>query len=445
MIFPAALHILTYDMHGTVVETGEPKPARQTGLVVHTHQLLNALAARHPDTRWSITQTGRADTDAYWLQTPDGPIVLAQGIDTAFDDHMGAQGSGKDPQRVRHFYEDTIDDAANPVYRRLAHRYAGVIARAGAPDLIAQNINPIVSVLKAEEFGDLDRVGMGQVRVTGVVHDLADAPARFDYLRRRLDVTGLSVRLVAVSSAVAERLDKAGIAPERVHTVPNGLDCGAFLSRLAVASGCAAYPQVAARNGLPQAGTMVLLSARRVAWKGHLDLIEAMRILRERGRADGVFVVINGHGLHDTRDRGYTDRLRAAITRNGLGESVFLLDELNQTEVAACYGAADIAVLPSREPEAFGYANIEAMLAGAAVITTDQGGPRDYITHGQSGLLVPPCDPAALADALASLVGDPGLRARIAKAGYISARRFSLQAMARGYAHAITSHEEGQP
>lgn len=440
MEFPSAMHILTYDMHGTVVATGQRKPCRHTGLVAHTHHLLSALAARHPGTRWAITQTGATCPGAYQLRTPDGTMALAQGVRTGFGRYLGGVDGGKDTTRVRHFYEDTIDAPANPVYAGLARQYAHVIATAGTPNLLVQNINPIVSVLKAEESGRLAAAGVGRLNATGVVHDLAGAERRFDYLRRRLEVTEHSVRIVAVSTAVAEHLAKAGITGERVHTVPNGMDIAEFESRLHTADARDAFAAVARRNGLP-AGPMVLLSARRVAWKGHADLIAALRILAARGGAGEAFAVFNGHDMHDTRALDYTRELTELIAASGLDGRVFLLDGLSPVEVAACYRAAKVAVLPSRCPEAFGYANVEAMLAGAPVITTDHGGPRDYIDHGRSGLLVPPCDPAALADALARVLTDAALHRRLAREGRASAARFGVEQMATGYAQVITSHD----
>ncbi|WP_169332396.1 glycosyltransferase family 4 protein [Nocardia brevicatena] len=443
MRFPSSMHILTYDMHGTVVATGQPKPVRHTGLVAHTHHLLAALAAQYPATRWAVTQTGATRFGAYQLRTPDGTLVLAQGIRTGFGQYLGGAAGGKDSQRVRHFYEDTIDDPANPIYAGLARQYAHVIAAAGTPNLLAQNINPITSVLKAEESGRLKAAGVSRLNVTGVVHDLAGAEQRFDYLRRRLEVTEHSVRIVAVSTAVAEYLAKAGIGGEMVRTVPNGIDIDEFAARLRAATEQDAFATVACRNRLP-AGRMVLLSARRVAWKGHADLIAALRTLVARGAAGDAFVAFNGHDMHDTRALDYTRELTELTASGGLTGRVFLLDDLSPTEVAACYQAATVAVLPSRCPEAFGYANIEAMLAGTPVITTAHGGPLDYINHGHSGLLVPPADPAALADVLHQVLTDTTLHTRLAREGRASAARYGLEQMATGYAQVISSHEEPQ-
>lgn len=116
-----------------------------------------------------------------------------------------------------------------------------------------------------------------------------------------------------------------------------------------------------------------------------------------------------------------------------------LLDELDPQEVAACYTAAHVAVHPSREPEPFGYSNIESMLAGVPVIATGHGGPLEYIDDETSGLLVPPAAPDAIAAALERLLTDDALHARIAAAGRTSAKRFSLDAMFDAYEAVIST------
>ncbi|MGH3856556.1 MAG: glycosyltransferase family 4 protein [Pseudonocardiaceae bacterium] len=435
--FPDSLHICTYDVRGTVVRTGQPKRCRKTGLVTHTHQLLAGFAHAHPTLRLAVTQTGARDNASELVRVPEGQTVLVQGIQTGFPDLLRVAGM-KCPHRVRHYYESTIDDPHNPVYRSLAGQYAAVIRRVGIPHVLAQNINPLVSILKADDFGLLD--DFDPVHVTGVVHDTADMHRRMDYVRRRLAQAAATITLVAVSQAVCRYLvDDAGIAPENVRTVRtvrNGIDGRAFRARVEAARRDGAFQRVRARNGLPMQGRMLFTSARRVAWKGHHDFLRAVQLLIAGGHRD-FYVVFNGAGLVDTRDEGYKQQLAQAITELGLGHSVFLLDELTDTELAGCYGQAHVAVHPSRLPEPFGYANIEAMLAGVPVITTAHGGPLEYITHRTSGLLVPPGDPPALATALAALLSDQQLHARLARGGRACADRLGLRAMVRGYETAI--------
>lgn len=435
--FPDSLHIFTYDVRGTVVRTGRLKRCRQTGLVTHTHQLLAGFANAHPNLRITVTQTGAQEGISDLVRTPEGQTVLLQGVQTGFPDLLRV-GENKCLHRVRHYYETTVDDLGNPVYQSLAHQYATAIRRAGTPYLIAQNINPLVSILKADEFGLLD--DLAPVHLTGVVHDTTDMRQRLDYVRRRLAQSTATLTLIAVSQAVRRYLvDDAGIAPEHVHTVCNGIDAPAFSRRVQQARQDGVFERVQARNRLPSEGRMLFTSARRVAWKGHLDALHAIRLLMARGLGN-IYLVFNGAGLVDTRDPGYEQQLAQAIAGLGLGRTVFLLDELTDAELAACYGQADLAVHPSRLPEPFGYANLEAMLAGVPVITTAHGAPLEYISHGVSGLLVPPCDPPALAAAIDALLSDQQLHARLRAGGGASASRFGRDAMIRGYQAAIRAH-----
>jgi glycosyltransferase involved in cell wall biosynthesis len=84
----------------------------------------------------------------------------------------------------------------------------------------------------------------------------------------------------------------------------------------------------------------------------------------------------------------------------------------------------DIAVVPSTEPESFGMVAIEAMAAGVPVIAANHGGVLDILLHEQTGLLFPPRDALALADAIERLASDEPLRRRLGAAGATRQREF---------------------
>lgn len=438
--FPEALHICTYDVRGTLGESGRRKPVRETGLVTHTHHLLHALARRHPKVRLAITQTGAAVAQHFGeLQTPEGLTADLRAVGTKFPKYLRDPRGGKSAHLVQRYYEDTISDPDNPIWTSLAGQYAQAVRQAGIPDVLLQNINPLVAVLKAEKAGLLAARRMAPLRVTGVVHDAAGASRRFDYLAHCAERTGLRLRLIAVSHAVQDTLLEAGVPGYMLRKVLNGMDTGAFEERLRQARDGEVWARVAARNRLPAGRRVVLLSARRVSWKGHEDVIRAAARLSERGLLDDAVVVFNGAGLTDTRTPGYESELVALIDALGLREKVRLLDALSPEEVASCYTAAHIAVLPSREPEPFGYSNIEAMLSGVPVVATGHGGPLEYITDEHSGLLVPPRSPVAIAAAVERLLTDDALHTRVTAGGRASAERFTLDAMFDGYEQEITA------
>jgi glycosyltransferase involved in cell wall biosynthesis len=94
---------------------------------------------------------------------------------------------------------------------------------------------------------------------------------------------------------------------------------------------------------------------------------------------------------------------------------------------------ADAFVLASSQ-EGFSLATIEAMQAGVPVVATRSGGPEEILRHGETGLLVPVNDAAALADAIGLVLHDPALAERLTAAAREDAvRRFSLDAMVSAY------------
>src|SRR6202007_1965732 len=99
------------------------------------------------------------------------------------------------------------------------------------------------------------------------------------------------------------------------------------------------------------------------------------------------------------------------VASRGLGERIRFLGQ--RSDVPQLLAAADIHCQPNTGPEPFGVAFIEAMYAGLPVVTTAMGGALEIVQE-ECGVLVPPDDPQALADALLPLIRDKDLRARFA-------------------------------
>lgn len=165
----------------------------------------------------------------------------------------------------------------------------------------------------------------------------------------------------------------------------------------------------------------------RMLWdKGVGELVAAARILRARG--DGPAVRLVG-----PRD----DHNPAAIPRRTLEGWVAegVVDWAGEVaDIAALWRQTAIAVLPSYR-EGLPKALLEAAASGRPMVATDVPGCREIVRHGETGLLVPPRDPAALADALARLAGDADLRRRLgANARRLVEERFGEQAIAAAVA-----------
>ena len=109
-------------------------------------------------------------------------------------------------------------------------------------------------------------------------------------------------------------------------------------------------------------------------------------------------------------------RLRARLCADGLDDRVSLVGELNETELATCYDRADLFVLATLH-ETYGMAVAEALAHGLPVVSTTTGAIPELVDPAGdgAGLLVPPDDAEALADALTHVLGDAHIRERLAE------------------------------
>ena len=212
----------------------------------------------------------------------------------------------------------------------------------------------------------------------------------------------------------------------RLVTIPRGADLSAFdPAALTEERRAAARAALGGRDGGGGGGFDVLLPGRLTSWKGQRVLIDAARLLRDRGQASGLTVALVGGA--QGRD-GYEGELRGMIEAHGLTDIVHLRGHWD--DMPAAYDWADVVVSASTRPEAFGRVAVEAMAMGRPVIASAHGGALETIAEGETGILVPPGDAGALADALAGLATDPDRRARLGAAGRARARgRFSVEAM----------------
>jgi glycosyltransferase involved in cell wall biosynthesis len=141
----------------------------------------------------------------------------------------------------------------------------------------------------------------------------------------------------------------------------------------------------------------VLMLHHEYPWKGVADGLEAVR----RARAAGASLHLVGFGVKAPRSGEPYDEFHANPP---------------QPELAALYSSADVYLCPSWD-EGLGMPSMEAMACGAALVTYDNGGCRDYAREGETALMARRRDVAELADRLATLVGEPALRRRLAAAG----------------------------
>ncbi len=226
--------------------------------------------------------------------------------------------------------------------------------------------------------------------------------------RHRLDPIGCAplkrpflgrfAALVAVSEAVRAPLVAGRFLPsDRVVTVPNGVSLPA-----------AALDRAEARRvlGLPAAGRVIGCVGRLDPDKGVDVLLEAMARVR-RTRPDLVLAIV-GDGAPGGRCRTALES-RAAVP-DLAGAVRFCGYREDAARLAAAF---DVQAVPSRA-EPFGLVLLEAMVRGVPLVATAAGGVPEIVRDGREGMLVPPDDAEALAGALATLLDDPALGARLA-------------------------------
>jgi glycosyltransferase involved in cell wall biosynthesis len=319
------------------------------------------------------------------------PALAALGVEPAF---IGLDDPAWDPSDfygeldVPHVRVRAPRDA-DPL---LALRTARAL-RSVAPDLVHTHL------VHADVYGAL-AAGVTRTALVSTKHN--DDPfraGRFRHVERLL--ARRAARVIAITESLRRfTVERVGLPAEKVTTIHYGLD---DLSRP-----WAENPP----SPVPEGARVLLCVSRLVDQKGVDVAVRALPTVRER-HPDAVLVVL-GDGPQ-----------RAQLG----GEGVYLLGRVG--DPAAWYRRAEALVHPARW-EGFGLAILEAMLAAVPVVATRVSSIPEIVGDGETGLLVPPDDPAALAAALDRVLSEETLRVAYGEAGLRRARaEFSVERMAR--------------
>ena len=204
-------------------------------------------------------------------------------------------------------------------------------------------------------------------------------------------------------------VERLGCAPERVLSVPTGIDDQRFSPGDARAARRAL--------GLPEDRFVVGIAATLRSWKGHRFLIDALAALAD----PGVLLVIVGDGPQ-------RDALYRQVAESGLGAQVVFAGQ--QADVAPWMKAFDAFALPSYANEGVPQALMQAMFTGLPCVTTAVGAIGEIAVPDRTALVVPAQDSEALAGALRALKADAALRERLGRAAREHcAAGFTLRAM----------------
>jgi glycosyltransferase involved in cell wall biosynthesis len=202
--------------------------------------------------------------------------------------------------------------------------------------------------------------------------------------------------------------------PKRISMIPCGVDTSSFRP----------VPRRRARNmiGIGQSEQVVLQLGRLVPRKGIDNVIRGLARLRERHGVSATLIIVGGDSdAPDPERTPEIGRLMAVAEREGVAARVRFVGRRGRDSLRYYYSAADVFVTtPWYEP--FGLTPLESMACGTPVIGADVGGIRYTVCDGETGYLVPPNDPDALAERLARVLLAPCHRETLASQGLRRAR-----------------------
>ncbi len=204
--------------------------------------------------------------------------------------------------------------------------------------------------------------------------------------------------VIAVSEALALRLERDGLRSDQLHCVENAIDVDDVANKAALDRA-----GTRASFGTREQDIVVLSLGRLSPEKGHAVLVEAVGLVHARASSLNVRLVLVGDGM---------ERERLELLAGEVGIDAVTTFAGWRKDPAACLGAADIFALPSHR-EGLPLAVLEAMAARRAIVASRVGGLPRALDHGAAGAMVPAGDARALATVLERLAREDVERANL--------------------------------
>jgi glycosyltransferase involved in cell wall biosynthesis len=205
--------------------------------------------------------------------------------------------------------------------------------------------------------------------------------------------------LVNSRRIIDELMEHEHVPEQRLKLIYNGIDFSRFAgpdTRLATRGAL----------GVSPAALVLVCVANLIPYKGHADLLSALGLIKGDMPADWCLFIVG-------RDDGIGRNLRDQAEAQGLAANIRFLG--SRRDIPDILKAADIGLLCSHQ-EGFSNSVLEGMAAALPMIVTDVGGNPEAVKNGASGLVVPPRDPAGLAQAILRLTTDAPLRKELGDA-----------------------------
>jgi PEP-CTERM/exosortase A-associated glycosyltransferase len=241
--------------------------------------------------------------------------------------------------------------------------------------------------------------------------------------------------VAVLCDGLREDLTRRGIPAAKLTVVPNGVDVDAFKARL---------------SDPGHVDTWKLRGKKVIGFVGSFSRYEGLDLLVDAvarvtpQRPDIVLLLVGGGRMEE--------HLRAQVARLQLADRVIMPGRIPHARIPDVYALMDVLVYPRYSTRLTELVTplkpLEAMAMGKAVIASDVGGHRELIQDGHTGLLFPPGDGAALADALTGLLGNDDLRRHLERQGAITVVQkhswaSTTAAYPEIYARALGTHRSG--
>ena len=223
-----------------------------------------------------------------------------------------------------------------------------------------------------------------------------------------------SHRIIAVSQACKENLTDGGISEDRITVMLNGVEAVTPVSAEEVRG-------LKVHYNIAEDDFVLGIMARVEDYKGHMYILEALRMLADEGRKVKLIVAGDGDYLPAVQARCAELQLNHHVVFAGFVQNVAGILSIMDLQLNASYGT-----------EASSLAMIEGFSMGLPVVASDYGGNPWMVEQGENGFLFPSRDSAAMADALRNILDDPDLYAYLSRRSReIYSERFTGEIFAR--------------
>jgi glycogen synthase len=342
------------------------------------------------------------------LLPPEVDGVLPLDLDLKEETFLGGRALGVVESFRLHVFDPATDRAVRGALRRLRPDVAVIwnLSMASAAPLVAVRAARVPSVTHVcDKWLDVSLRDAGPVlRLSPLAKRAVRAAQRalLPWLRRAARPS----KIVAISAFIKGFYVGAGHPAADVDVIHLGVP----------------LDEPTGHERLDRRGPLRLLYVGGL-WegKGPQTAVRALGMLKRAGHAD-LRLDVCGTGTP-----GFVDWLRGIIADEGVTDQVCLRGFVERSVVRALCLSHDVLLFPSQWDEPFAAVPIEAMSAGMAIVATTAGGTPEALTDGETGLLVPPADAAAMADAIRRLIENPSLRLDLgARAAAVARERFGF-------------------